>query len=208
MRTYKARRAAAQQARQTVDRILGDVAHSLKAEQDETVGWAKGSRGERKFALAIADVPRLNVLHDRRVQGTRGNIDHLLVGPAGVFVVDSKNRRGVVQVRDVGGLFGETDLRLIIRGRDRSKLARDMEWQVQAVKQGLINAGVQPLPPVIPVLCFVASDYPLLWPAEEFQGVRLESIRTIKELVVRSNVLDSAAIDRIHRVLATAFPPK
>jgi hypothetical protein len=208
MRTYQARRAADQRARQTVDSNLEGVANSLKVDPQETLKWAKGARGEEKLAATVADVPRLMALHDRRVRGTRGNIDHLLVGPAGVFVVDSKNRRGVVQVRDVGGLFGETDLRLIIRGQDRSKLARDMDWQVRAVKEGLTDAGVQPLPPVIPVLCFVASDYPLLWPAEEFEGVRLESLRTIKDLVVRANVLDSAAIDRIYRTLAVVFPPK
>ena len=31
------------------------------------------------------------ILHDRRVPGSPANIDHLVIGPTGVFVVDAKN---------------------------------------------------------------------------------------------------------------------
>ncbi len=208
MRTYEKQHAARQaRVRNQLGNILGNVALALKTDPQSTSAWAKGARGEKELAHAVADIPSLKVLHDRGVLNSRGNIDHLFVGPAGVFVVDAKNYRGVVQVRDVGGLF-HSDLRLFVGRWDRTRKAENMQWQVAAVRQGLATAGIDPLPPVTPVLCFVGSEWPLLWPAEEFRGVRLESKRSIRELVVRANVLDSAAIDRIYRALATAFPPK
>lgn len=58
----------------------------------------------------------IRVLHDRRVPGTRGNIDHLVVAPAGIFVVDAKRYDGLIRVRDVGGLF-KTNERLYVGRR-------------------------------------------------------------------------------------------
>jgi hypothetical protein len=83
-----------------------------------------------------------------------------------------------------------------------------MAWQVEAVTQAIAAGGLEPRPPVIPVLCFVDSEWPLLWPPEEFQGVRLESKKSLKKLVTASQILDSSAIGRAHHVLAIAFPAK
>jgi hypothetical protein len=83
-----------------------------------------------------------------------------------------------------------------------------MGWQVDAVVQAITAAGLEPPPPVFPVLCFVDGKWPLLWPPEEFQGVRLESKKSIKKLVTAAQLLDSSAIGRAHDVLAIAFPAK
>lgn len=52
-------------------------------------------------------------LHDRRVPGTKGNIDHLAVGPGGVYIVDAKRYEGKVERRDVGSFF-RPDARLYV----------------------------------------------------------------------------------------------
>jgi hypothetical protein len=61
------------------------------------------------------------VLHDRKVPNTRGNIDHLVIAPSGIWIVDAKNYNGKVEVRDCGGWFS-TDLRLHVNNRDQTKL--------------------------------------------------------------------------------------
>ena len=71
-----------------------------------------------------------------------------------------------------------------------------------------MDAGEDPLPPITPVLCFVNGDWPLFRAPEEFEGVRLESERSIKNLVGRSNQLDSVDIDRLTAILANALPSK
>jgi hypothetical protein len=41
-----------------------------------------------------------NAFHDR--QGKRGNLDHVVVGPGGVFLLDSKNLSGTLTLEDRG----------------------------------------------------------------------------------------------------------
>jgi hypothetical protein len=65
---------------------LGGVILALTDEPQSTRAWAQGARGEEELAAALADLPGIQVLHDRRAPETRGNIDHLVVAPAGVFV--------------------------------------------------------------------------------------------------------------------------
>jgi Nuclease-related domain len=63
----------------------------------------------------------MSVLHDRRIPGSRANIDHIVVAPCGVFVIDAKNYKGRVEKRDRGGFFS-TDCRLYVGGRDKTPL--------------------------------------------------------------------------------------
>ncbi len=76
--------------------------------------------------------------------------------------VDPKNYRGLIRVRDKGGLF-PSDLRLYVGRRDCTDLAEGLGWQVDAVVDALTAAGVDPLPPVTPVLCFIEGEWPLLF---------------------------------------------
>jgi hypothetical protein len=59
----------------------------------ETAAWHQGAVAEwaTQQLLDPLKVYGFVVLHDRRVPGFRANIDHLVIGPTGVFVVDSKN---------------------------------------------------------------------------------------------------------------------
>ena len=205
-REYEARRTARRErVRRRLGNVLGDVVLAVTNEPQSTRAWAQGAAGEAKLAAALVGVPNLMVLHDRRVPKTKGNIDHLLIAPAGIFVVDAKNYRGRIEVRNLG--FFKANKRLFVGRRDCSKLAENMRWQVDAVLGALAAQPGTP-PPVTPVLCFVDGDWPLLWPPTEFEGVRLEGTRSIKKLVSSTPVLDAGAIGRIHHVLATAFPPK
>ena len=186
------------------DRV-GGLVLAVTDDPQSTKAWEKGAKGERKLAVAVARVQGVVVLHDRSVKGTRGNIDHIIVAPGGVFVVDAKNYDGEVRVRDKGGLF-KTDLRLYVGSHDCSALADAMGWQVREVRGALAAAGFDVLPQ--PVLCFVDATWPLVFPPSEFRGVRLESPRSLRKLVVRDQVLSAADVEAVCGALGRAFPPK
>lgn len=128
----------------------------ITAESQATRAWKVGAEGERRVAEVLTGATGVSVLHDRKVPGSRANIDHLVVGPAGVFVIDAKKYTGQVEVRDVGGLL-RTDERLYVKNRDRSSLVEAMGWQTEVVRTALgerfADVGIQP------VLCFVGCEW-------------------------------------------------
>jgi len=91
--------------------------------------WAAGAAGERATARALAGVERdgWTVLHDVRPPGKRWNLDHVLVGPAGVVVVETKQWRRPVRT---------------FRRHPRVLVER-VDWQVEAVARLLRTADVR-----------------------------------------------------------------
>jgi Nuclease-related domain len=63
--------------------------------------------GERRTARRLAALERHGwaVLHDLAVPGSQANIDHLVIGPGGVFMIDSKQYRGRLQLDPSGRLW-------------------------------------------------------------------------------------------------------
>lgn len=186
-------------------RHIGGVILAITDEPTSTRAWGRGAEGERELAKALAGIAGVQLLHDRRVPNTRGNIDHLVVGPAGVFVVDAKLYEGLIKVRDVGGLFRH-DERLYVGRRDCSKLAHSMAWQVDAVRSAI--ASVEPVPPVTPVLCFVRGEWPLFGAPNAYAGVRLEGTKSLRNLVTKQTGFTDEQIGRVTAVLAKALPAK
>jgi hypothetical protein len=87
-------------------------------------------------------------------------------------------------------------------------LADGLGWQVDAVASALRRGGVDPLPPLTPVLCFVDGEWPLLRPPSSFRGVRLEGTRSIRTLLTAPEVLEAPSIGRLAEILATGLAPK
>jgi Nuclease-related domain len=186
---------------------LGSLALALTDDPQSTRAWATGARGEEKLAAALEGIDGLRVLHDRRVPRSPANIDHIVIGPAGIFVVDAKNLRGRIEIRNRGGFF-RTDHRLYVGRRDCSALATGLGWQVEAVTAALTAADVDPLPPVTPVLCFIDGEWPLFGAPNEYAGVRLEGTGSIRKLMAAPAALDPPSIERLARLLSAALPAK
>ena len=188
------------------DRLGGLI---LKVSEDpiSTRAWSIGAAGEEKLARELVGIDGIRLLHDRRIPGSRANIDHIVVAPGGVFVVDAKNYRGLIRVQDRGPFWRE-DLRLLVGGRDCSALADGLIRQVDAVVGALVGAGEDPVPRITPVLCFVDGEWPLIRRPREFRGVELVDEGSIKPLLIASSHLRSEAIDRWSRVLSERLPPR
>jgi len=69
--------------------------------------WQRGARGERRTARQLNRLAQHGwvVFHDLAVPNSRANADHLLIGPAGVFLADSKNWRGQLAFAADGTLW-------------------------------------------------------------------------------------------------------
>jgi hypothetical protein len=73
----------------------------------DAVAWRRGAAGERRIARLLSHLERHGwaVLHDLAIPGSSANLDHLVIGPGGVFVIDSKQYRVGLQLDPSGRLW-------------------------------------------------------------------------------------------------------
>lgn len=164
--------------------------------------WAQGASGEEYVAECLAK--HLNdgarVLHDRRIIGSRTNIDHIVVAPSGVWVIDSKRGyKGKVVVTTP--LLGSA--KLIIAGRDRTKLVGGVEKQV-----GLVERAVRAIGPETPVrgaLCFVDADLPVLGTLS-LDGISLLHPKRLAKRINAKPTLSTQQVRKVATELTERFP--
>ena len=74
--------------------------------------WLRGAEGERATAAMLDRLParKWAVLHDLSLPGSRANVDHLVIGRTGAWVIDSKTTRAQIRSRWRSVWFGERRL--------------------------------------------------------------------------------------------------
>ena len=171
-----------------------------------TRAWSVGAEGERMLSEMLASMAgdSLRVLHDRRIPRTRANIDHLVVCPAGVVVVDAKRYRNArPQLRVEGGLIRPRTELLMVAGRNRTALVTGMEKQVNLVREALAE---WPDVPVRGVLCFIDADWPLIGGSFAVNDVAVVWPKKLKSLMTEPGPLVDEEIATLHWTLHEAFP--
>lgn len=163
--------------------------------------WERGAQGEARVAEILgARLPHdVRVLHDRRIPGSRANIDHIVIAPSGVWVIDTKRHRGKVAVSNP--LLGSP--KLTVAGRDRTALVEGVRRQVAIVVVALAEVG--PAASVHGALCFVSGELPVLR-ALKVQGVSVLSPKRLAKEISAGGGRDAAGVEEVWRSLARRFP--
>lgn len=75
---------------------FGGLAVALSDERQSTKAWDKGAIGEERLGARLNDMASddLAVLHDRRIPGSKANIDHIAITRKGIWVIDAKRYKG------------------------------------------------------------------------------------------------------------------
>jgi hypothetical protein len=133
--------------------------------------WWRGAIGERRTARLLDPLERQGwaVLHDLAVPGSAANIDHLAIGPGGVFVIDSKQYRGRLQLDAVGKLW---------HGRHPLAPAlRAVSWEADQAARVLPDPGVA----VVPIVVVHGAQVP--WGKVVTDGVPVVAARRLPSLL-------------------------
>ena len=171
-----------------------------------TRAWSSGADGEQALGGMLERIagPELRVLHDRRSPRTKANIDHLVICPSGVFVVDSKryvNRRPELRVE--GGILRPRVELLMVGGRDRTNLVDGVDKQVGLVRAALAD---QPDVPVRGMLCFIDADWPLIGGDFMVRDVGVLWPKKLSRLLTAPGPLAPDRIAELQWQLHEAFP--
>jgi hypothetical protein len=166
-----------------------------------TEAWRKGAEGEERLGRRLDKLERhgFHVLHDLQVPGSRANVDQLVIGRTGVFLVDAKNYSGHLTLSK-GTLW---------HGRHpMGKLLATTRWEAERVSDALLSPGAPPATRVRPVMCVLGAEMPRT--RFDLDGVLLVSggVRLVKEIGSGRTRLSEKQVTQLYvqacRVLSAA----
>jgi Nuclease-related domain len=164
--------------------------------------WRRSSVAERRTEAQLRKLERLGyrTLHARAIPDTEHQIDHLVVGPTGVYAVDSEkwDKRLPVRVQMGKKLFhGPFDQ------KDRLNHAK-----LEASRAGeLISASFGRPVSVVPSLAIYGPAVP--WKIMTIRGVDVyQGDRARKWITKRERALTAAEIDTIYGIAAKVLPAR
>lgn len=145
----------------------------------------KGARGEERVSLMLRALPEQYHVFNDFVAG-RAHVDHVVVGPAGIFAVETKNWRGQVTVEDD---------HILVDGRlpSRSPLAQVLR-EAALVKATLAKAGWTG--PVTPVLAFASNTFTAQI-AEVHGAVVMNACDLAKRFATKTVIIPPSELDRL-----------
>jgi Nuclease-related domain len=137
----------------------------------DAIAWRRGAAGERRTAQLLDPLERHGwaILHDLAVPGSAANIDHLAIGPGGVFAIDSKQYRGRLQLDAIGKLW---------HGRyPLAPAVRAASWEADQAAQVLPDPGMA----VVPIVTVHGVQVP--WGKVVMDGVRVVTARRLPSML-------------------------
>lgn len=180
----------------------------LIGEPQSTRAWQRGAIGEERVGAVLEEAHSRGVLalHDRRIPRSRANIDHVAIGPAGVYVIDAKRYENAeIRVRRIGGLFSPRRDELLVRGRVKNNLVEGVRRQVDVVETVLDEAGVDDVP-VRGVLCFVDAFFPVLQRRLRVDELIVTCRPALGGVVSAPGHLDAAARHELYCLVGERLP--
>ena len=151
----------------------------------------KGARGEESVAVLLAALPRgYHVFHDFKCQGA-GSIDHVAVGPTGVFAIETKCWAGEVTFEQ--GV-------LLVNGRTPSRPPLAQARASSRELAGFLSQRVEDAPVCVPVVCFASDTFrPGLQAHEEAVICNAAALQSL--IVTYACHLSADEIERIVKVM-------
>lgn len=182
-------------------RFIGSLILRMQPETELAPVWERGASGMRIIGARLDRIAGIEVLHDRRLPGARVTIDHVAIGPGGVYVVAAKIARGVVRPRPAG--LGRHESRVFVGNNDQTKLITKMRIRVDAIGRVLRGTPI----PVTAALCFVDAQWPIPARPFELHGVWVGWPDALPDLVGRPGLLDADAMRATAELLDRRLAP-
>jgi hypothetical protein len=169
---------------------LRSIAGRVLGSKTDERAWRKGSRGERFNGWLLDRLPPgWHVFHDIPVGQRGANIDHVVVGPPGVFTVNTKNVSGKVWVAPRA---------LLVNGHTTDWLPKAAREAARASK--LLTAALGRSPQVRGVLSILADDWTI---KEKPMDVHVGTPRGVKRwLLEQPSILTPREVNEIAAVVA------
>lgn len=161
--------------------VIGVMASASRLYSDQAGRWLRGAEGERVVGEVCAQLKGDGwyAIHD--VSLGHGNVDHILVGPGGIFTIETKSHRGHIPLDHI-------DPKMLKQAYAQKKLL-----------ERITGLDVQPL------LVFSRAYLVGSVPAQR-RGITILPARMLEHYFSRRRpVMDQSDAERIHAQLAMAL---
>ncbi|MET3933599.1 nuclease-related domain-containing protein [Arthrobacter sp. OAP107] len=181
---------------------FGGIAVTLSDERQSTKSWDRGAISEERLGARLDALAAdgLAVLHDRRIPGSKANIDHIAITRSGIWVIDAKRYKGRPELKIEGGIFRPRVEKLLVGRRDCTKLVDGVLKQVDVVRDLIGDV------PVTGALCFVEADWPLIGGAFSTHGIHVLWPKRLAKVLVEKPAGD-VDVARMRETVASRFKP-
>ncbi|MBN1270017.1 MAG: NERD domain-containing protein [Kiritimatiellae bacterium] len=157
--------------------LCGVLAYAIVWSERRLSQFIKGARGEELVARALAFLSaEYRVFHgvsmSRGLLARRGDYDHVVVGPTGIFVLETKNWSGLITVSDGEILCDDIE-------PDRPPLEQVRQGAADLRRRLQEEAGVNVT--VHPVLCFAGGR--LVGGTTGVEGVVVCTIHALEQVL-------------------------
>ncbi|WP_240506823.1 nuclease-related domain-containing protein [Thermoactinospora rubra] len=184
--------------------VLAAIADAVyQARRTSSVpAWRRSSVAERRTEAQLRKLERngYRTLHARAIPGSEAQIDHLVIGPTGVYAVDSEkwDKRLPVRVQMGKNLFhGPFTM------KERLTEAR---WEATQASE-LISKAYGRRVTVVPSLAIYGPPVP--WKIMTIRGVDVyEGHRARRWITKRDRALTKEEIDRLYEIASQVLPPR
>jgi hypothetical protein len=154
--------------------------------------WQRGAAGERRTARLLRRLTRdgFVIFHDLAVPGSPANVDHLVIGSTGVFVIDSKQWSGSVR-QGADGLAWHNHYRL-------DRILETVRWEADTLGHIL---GTR----VVALLCVHGAH--VHGGGLEAQGVAIVPAHLLRSALGYDRVLSDADVQLLATTAWTSLRP-
>ena len=135
--------------------LAAGIFFATAATQGRVNAFFKGARGEEHVAGVLATLPAAYTVLHGVVLGQGGlwrgrNVDHIVVGPTGITIIETKNWRGRVSLAAGRLTVNDTDPTRSPINQVRAEARNLAEWLAKSVPDA---------PPIRPLICFVGDSF-------------------------------------------------
>jgi hypothetical protein len=164
-----------------------------------TAAWSIGAEGEEATASYLDHLAADGyvVMHDLRRSMSTANIDHVVIGPTGVFVIETKNIKGTLRIDGEDVFIGGRRVRIV------DEVRKEVQAVWNALGSMLEDKGIR----VQALICAHRADLP--WFRRTVAGIRVVTPRRLTAAITSGPVvLLPQDIAELRMLAVKMLPPR
>jgi hypothetical protein len=169
--------------------------------------WVQRADADRRARsrLQFIESRGVIVLNDRREPGSKSSIKLIAVSSSGVFVIDTKNYKGLVHTKRLGPLGNLGTPELHVGRRNCTTSVEQVARQMKVVRDALQSTSWGSEVPVHGMLCLTRADWGFA-SAIEISDVWVGWPKLMAGRVQAPGVMDSPTVQEVSEMIALQLP--